>query len=86
MILDGHVPSLAVAGLAQTLAEGDLTVWGRPGRNYADVADHRQCPLLGLRCERASGDYAAKRGDKFPPFKANGHLPLPVGGNPIEEE
>jgi hypothetical protein len=27
MMLDGHVPPLAVAGFAQALAERDLTLW-----------------------------------------------------------
>ena len=52
MILDGHVPPLAVAGFAQTSAERDLTLWGRGGRDNGDIAHHRQRPLLGLRCER----------------------------------
>jgi hypothetical protein len=70
MILDGYVPPLAVAGFAQALAE-PLMLCDR-----SDEANHRQCPLLSLRCERPRGDRAAKRSDEFAPSKANGHLPL----------
>src|SRR6516162_4880963 len=67
MILDRQVPPLAVAGFAQTLAECDLTLWGRRLRSNADEADHRQCPLLGLRCERPSRR-AAKERDELAPL------------------
>src|SRR5262249_16301573 len=51
---------------------------GRLGRNNADVADHRQCPLLGLGCKRPCGDRATEPSDELAPSKANAHLPLLV--------
>src|SRR6516162_9877326 len=74
MILDGHVPPLAVAGFAQTLAERDLTLWGR---SNADVADHRQRSLLGAHRKRPRRR-AAEPCEEIAPSKAKPHLPLPV--------
>jgi len=78
VILDGHVPPLAVAGFAQTLAERDLTLCGYGGRKNADVADHRQCPLLGMGRKRPQRRRTDESSDEFAPPKANAHLPLPV--------
>ena len=82
MILDGHVPPLAVAGFAQTLAERDLTLCGHLGRNNADVADHRQRPLLGLRCERMPPRRRGRRRLRAVEGKCSSAPPMP--GSTIE--
>jgi hypothetical protein len=81
MILDGHVPSLAVAGFAQALAECALTLRGRT--TDADITDHWQRSLLGLGRERPPR-HTAEPSDEFAPPKANAHLPLLVPGNSME--
>jgi hypothetical protein len=57
MVLDRHVLALDETGLVETLTEGIAIA--RNQRRSADIADHRQCPLLSLRCEgpcRRAGD------------------------------
>ena len=75
MVLDRHILALDEAGLVETLTEGiDIA---RNRRRSVDEADHRQCPLLGLRRERPRRR-AAERGDEFTPSKANAQSTPPL--------